>query len=270
MSFLLRAGRRAVLVALVLAAATVVLRPATAAEPLTVFAAASLKTALDEVAPVFTAATGIPVRFSYAASSALARQIENGAPADVLASADLEWMDYLQQRGLVKPETRLSLLGNKLVVIAPADSALRDLPLTASAIGYAIGATGRIATGEVASVPAGRYAKAALQNLGLWTMVEPRLAQSENVRAALSFVARGEAPLGIVYATDASSEPKVKVVARFPDGSHPPIVYPFAVTAGSGRVEAARQFIAALASARARAIFEAQGFTVIAAPATTK
>ncbi|MFZ4530210.1 MAG: molybdate ABC transporter substrate-binding protein [Alsobacter sp.] len=269
MSFLLRAGRRAVLVSLALAAAVTVLRPATAAEPLTVFAAASLKTALDDVAPVFTAATGIPVRFSYAASPALARQIENGAPADVFASADPEWMDYLQQRGLVKPETRLSLLGNRLVVIAPADAALHDLPLTASAIRYAIGATGRIATGEVASVPAGRYAKAALQTLGLWALAEPRLAQSENVRAALSFVARGEAPLGIVYATDASSEPKVKVVARFPDGSHPPIVYPFAVTAGSGRAEAARQFIAALASARARAIFEAQGFTVLATPAST-
>ncbi|MFZ4534130.1 MAG: molybdate ABC transporter substrate-binding protein, partial [Alsobacter sp.] len=187
-------------------------------EPLTVFAAASLKTALDEVAPVFTATTGIPVRFSYAASSALARQIENGAPADVFASADLEWMDYLQQRRLVKPESRLNLLGNRLVVIAPADTALRDLPLTAAAISGALGPTGRLATGEVASVPAGRYAKAALQSLGLWTLAEPRLAQSENVRAALSFVARGEAPLGIVYTTDASSEPKVKVVARFPDG----------------------------------------------------
>jgi molybdate transport system substrate-binding protein len=269
MSYLKRAGRCAVLVYFMLAAPGAALRPALAAEPLTVFAAASLKTALDEVAPVFTASTGIPVRFSYAASSALARQIENGAPADVFASADLEWMDYLQQRALVKPETRLSLLGNKLVVIAPADAALRTLPLTAAAISDAVGATGRVATGEVSSVPVGRYAKATLQNLGLWTMVEPRLAQSENVRAALSFVARGEAPLGIVYATDASSEPKVKVVARFPDGSHPPIIYPFAVTAGSGRVEAARQFIAALAGARARAIFEAQGFTVLVAPAST-
>ena len=269
MSLCLRAGRRAVLVSLALGAATLALGPATAAEPLTVFAAASLKTALDEMAPVFTAATGIPVRFSYAASSALARQVENGAPADVFASADLQWMDYLQQRGLVKPETRQSLLGNRLVVIAPADAALRTLPLTAAAISDAVGATGRIATGEVASVPVGRYAKAALQTLGLWTMVEPRLAQTENVRAALTFVARGEAPLGIVYATDAASEPKVKVVARFPDGSHPPIIYPFAVTAGSTRTEAARQFIAALAGARARAIFEAQGFTVLAAPAST-
>ena len=269
MSFISRAGCRAVLVSLVLAAATAVLRPATAAEPLTVFAAASLKTALDDVAPVFTATTGIPVRFSYAASSALARQIENGAPADVFASADLAWMDYLQQRRLVKPESRLNLLGNRLVVIAPADAALRDLPLTAAALSDALGATGRIATGEVSSVPVGRYAKAALQSLGLWGLAEPRLAQSENVRAALSFVARGEAPLGIVYASDASSEPKVKVVARFPDGSHPPIIYPFALTAGSGRVEAARQFIAALAGARARAIFEAQGFTVLAVPACT-
>lgn len=269
MTTLVRAARRAVLVCLALASAMAGLRPASAAEPLTVFAAASLKTALDEVAPVFTAATGIPVRFSYAASSALARQIENGAPADVFASADLEWMDYLQQRRLVTPETRLNLLGNRLVVIAPADSALRDLPLTASAIGDAIGPAGRIATGEVASVPAGRYAKAALQALGLWALAEPRLAQGENVRAALSFVARGEAPLGIVYATDALSEPKVKVVARFPDGSHPPIIYPFAVPAGSGRTEAARQFLAALAGARARTIFEAQGFTVLAAPAST-
>jgi molybdate transport system substrate-binding protein len=243
----------------VLAAATVVLRPATAAEPLTVFAAASLKTALDEVAPVFTAATGIPVRFSYAASSALARQIENGAPADVLASADLEWMDYLQQRGLVKPETRLSLLGNKLVVIAPADSALRDLPLTASAIGYAIGATGRIATGEVASVPVGRYAKAALQNLGLWTMVEPRLAQSENVRAALSFGARGEAPLGIVYATDARAEPRVRVLGMFPEASHPPIVYPAALTAAS-RSSRATAFLEFLRSPAGFEVLAAHGF----------
>lgn len=269
MPFLLRAGRRAVLSSLVLATVTLALRPATAAEPLTVFAAASLKTALDQVAPVFTAASGIPVRLSYAASSALARQIENGAPADVFASADLEWMDHLQQRGLVKPESRLNLLGNRLVVIAPADVALRDLPLTAAAFADALGATGRIATGEVASVPVGRYAKAALQTLGLWTMVEPRLAQTENVRAALTFVARGEAPLGIVYATDAASEPKVKVVARFPDGSHPPIIYPFAVTVGSAQAEAARQFIATLAGERARAIFEAQGFTVLAPPAST-
>lgn len=234
-------------------------------EPVTVFAAASLKTALEEIAGPFTASTGIPVRFSFAASSALARQIEAGAPADLLASADLEWMDYLAERRHIAPATRVELLGNRLVVVAPADGALRDLPLTAEAIRAAVG-TGRIATGEVTSVPVGRYARTALERLGLWAEVRPRLAQAENVRAALAFVSRGEAPLGIVYETDARADPKVRVVAAFPADSHAPIAYPFAVTAQARQAEGARRFLAHLAGREARASFEAQGFTVLAGP----
>lgn len=253
--------RRAALALLALGAA-----PAQAqGEPVTVFAAASLKNALEEIAGPFTARTGIPVRFSFAASSALARQIEAGAPADLFASADLEWMDYLTERRQIAPGTRVDLLGNRLVVVAPADSAVRDLPLTADAIRAAVG-TGRIATGEVTSVPVGRYAKAALERLGLWAEVQPRLAQAENVRAALAFVSRGEAPLGIVYETDARADPRVRVVAAFPADSHAPIVYPFAATAQARQAEGARRFLAHLSGREARAVFEAQGFTMLAGP----
>ncbi len=255
--------RRAAL-ALLLALAT----PAQAAKPVTVFAAASLRNALEEAGRAFTAGTGTPVRFSFAASSALARQIESGAPADVFASADAEWMDHLAGRGRIAPGTRIDLLGNSLVVVAPADAPLRDLPLTAEAIAAAAG-TGRIATGEVTSVPVGRYAKTALESLGLWAGVQPRLAQAENVRAALAFVARGEAPLGIVYATDAAAEPRVRVVATFPAGSHPPVVYPFAVTADARQGEAARRLVAFLAGPEARAVFAAAGFTLPPAPRPT-
>jgi molybdate transport system substrate-binding protein len=233
---------------------------AQAPEPVMVFAAASLKTALEEAARPFTAQTGISVRFSFAASSALARQIEAGAPADVFASADLEWMDHLDARKRVDPATRVDLLGNRLVVVAPAASALRELALTPEAVRAALG-SGRVATGEVTSVPAGRYAKAALEKLGLWGDLQPRLAEAENVRAALAFVSRGEAPLGIVYETDARADPRVRVVAILPADSHRPIVYPFAVTAGAR--EAARRFVAYLSEPPARAAFEAQGFTVL-------
>jgi molybdate transport system substrate-binding protein len=253
--------RLALGLAIALAAAPARAQPA--AEPVTVFAAASLKTALEEVAKPFTAATGIPVRFSFAASSALARQIEAGAPADLFASADREWMDHLEGRGLVGNGTRRDLLGNRLVVVAPAGAPLRDLALDAASIRAAVG-SGRIATGEVTSVPVGRYAKAALERLNLWDEVRPRLAQAENVRAALAFVARGEAPLGIVYETDARAEPRVRVVATFPADSHPPIVYPFALTAGARQAEGARRLLAHLAGPQARAVFEAQGFTVLA------
>ena len=235
-----------------------------AQESVTVFAAASLKNALEEVAKPFTAATGIRVRYSFAASSALARQIEQGAPADLFASADVEWMDFLAGRNLVREPTRIDLLGNKLVVIALADNPMRDLELTPKAVQDAVGG-GRIAVGEVASVPAGRYAKAALEKLGLWRDVQPRLAQVENVRGALLLVSRGEAPLGIVYETDAKADPKVKVVATFPASSHPPIVYPFAVTTRATG-EAASRFLAFLRSAEARKAFEAQGFTLIDPP----
>jgi molybdate transport system substrate-binding protein len=237
-------------------------------EPITVFAAASLKNALEEAAKPFSARTGLPVRFSFAASSALARQIESGAPADLFASADLEWMNHLAERRLVQTDTRLDLLGNSLVVIAPASATVPELALTSTAIQQVLGRGGRITTGEVTSVPVGRYAKAALEKLGLWSEVQPRLAQAENVRAALLFVSRGEAPLGIVYGSDAKADPKVKVVATFPPESHPPITYPFALTV-TAKGDGPRRFLSFLNSPEARPFFEAQGFTILATPKPT-
>lgn len=235
---------------------------ARAAEPesLTVFAAASLKEALDEAASAYRTQTGVSVRVSYAASSALARQVEQGAPADVFFSADREWMDYLQQRNLLATATRRDLLGNRLVLVAPKTSRVRvDLakPATLSA---ALG-KGRLAVGQTRSVPAGKYARAALESLSLWQGVQPRLAESESVRAALMLVARGEAPLGIVYASDAKAEPAVRVVATFPETSHPPIVYPVAALRGAQSRQAGA-FVQWLASAPARAIFKRHGFLV--------
>jgi molybdate transport system substrate-binding protein len=227
------------------------------AADIVVFAAVSLKNALDAVAPTFEQATGKRVAISYGASSALARQIEAGAPADLFISADLDWMDYVAERKLIRPETRRNLVGNRLVVIAPADGP-RALDLKPGALAAALG-QGRLAMGIVASVPAGRYGKAALEQMGLWAEVSGRLAEAENVRAALAFVARGEAPLGIVYETDSRAEPKVRVVARFPETSHPPIVYPVALTA-SARPEAAR-FLEALRVPAATAILAREGFT---------
>ena len=237
---------------------------AQAGESATVFAAASLKNALDEAAKAFTAQTGIAIRPSYAASSALARQIESGAPAELFASADLEWMDYLAKKNLVRADTRVNLLNNRLVVIAPKDAKEANLALTAEAFAEALGADGRLATGEVASVPVGKYAKAAFEKLGLWATIQPRLAQADNVRAALALVSRGEAPLGVVYESDAKSDPGVKVVGVFPADSHPPVVYPFAVTS-EARGEGAARFLDFLKGAAGRPFFEAQGFTVITA-----
>ena len=227
---------------------------------LTVFAAASLKEALDEAAAAYRKQTGVPVRVSYAASSALARQIEQGAPADVFFSADLEWMDYLQQRNRLDVATRRSLLGNRLVLIAPRASKARvDLNRPATLLA-ALGG-GRLAIGQTRTVPAGKYAKASLESLSLWSGVRPRLAESESVRAALMLVARGETPLGIVYASDAKSEPDVRVVATFPEDSHPPIVYPVAALRGARAAQAAR-FVQWLASPAADALFTKRGFTV--------
>ena len=227
---------------------------------LTVFAAASLKEALDEAAAAYRKQTGVPVRVSYAASSALARQIEQGAPADVFFSADLEWMDYLQQRNRLDVATRRSLLGNRLVLIAPrASKAQVDLKRPATLLA-ALG-DGRLAVGQTRTVPAGKYAKASLESLSLWNGVRPRLAESESVRAALMLVARGETPLGIVYASDAKAEPGVRVVATFPEDSHPPIVYPVAALRGARAAQAAR-FLQWLASPAADALFTKRGFTV--------
>ena len=227
---------------------------------LTVFAAASLKEALDEAAAAYRKQTGTPVRVSYAASSALARQIEQGAPADVFFSADLEWMDYLQKRNRLDVATRRSLLGNRLVLIAPrASKAQVDLKRPATLLA-ALG-DGRLAVGQTRTVPAGKYAKASLESLSLWNGVRPRLAESESVRAALMLVARGETPLGIVYASDAKAEPGVRVVATFPEDSHPPIVYPVAALRGARAAQAAR-FLQWLASPAADALFTKRGFTV--------
>jgi molybdate transport system substrate-binding protein len=230
----------------------------------TVFAAASLKNALDEVDAAFTKATGIKTVASYAASSALMKQIENGAPADVFASADLDWMDYGSQKKLIKDDTRVNLLGNRLVLIAPKDSKLDKVTIAPNFDLAKLAGDGRIVTGDVRAVPVGRYAKAALEKLGAWAAAEGKFAMTENVRAALTLVARGEAALGIVYATDAKAEPNVKVVGVFPADSHPPIVYPVALTVNA-KPDAA-QYLAFLRSPAAKAVFEAHGFTFLPRP----
>lgn len=233
------------------------------AAPLTVFAAASLKESLDEAALAYRKASGRTVRVSYAASSALARQIEQGAPADVFVSADLDWMDYLQQRKLVDATTRRNLLGNTLVLVAPANGDTRPLALAPGVdLSPRLGGEGRLALALTASVPAGKYAKASLQSLGAWNAVQPRVAEAENVRAALMLVARGEAPLGVVYGSDAKAEPGVRVVGTFPESSHAPIVYPIARLAGS-RHAAAADFVAWLGKPAAARIFRAHGFKVL-------
>ena len=229
---------------------------------LTIFAAASLKTALDGVAQDFTAANGIQVSISYAASSTLAKQIEQGAPADVFISADLDWMDYLAQRKLIDVSTRFNFLRNRLVLIAPASTPGTGMTIGPGfALATALG-PGRLAMADVMSVPAGKYGKAALTTLGVWEDVKGRIAQAENVRAALAFIALGEAALGIVYQSDAIAEPRVRIVGVFPSDSHPEIVYPIAKVAGSQNKNAAA-FLAFLRSPTAKARFKQQGFLVL-------
>ena len=224
-----------------------------------VFAAASLKNALDEIASRYRQETGNRLVVSYAASSALARQIEAGAPADIFISADRDWIDYLAQRKLVRTETQTNLVGNRLVLVAPRDRAVTltvgpGFPLAQALDG------GRLAMADVSSVPAGKYGRAALQALGIWSSVERRLAQAENVRAALLLVSRGEAPLGVVYQSDAAAERNVKIIGIFPLNTHPPIVYPAALTAASAHAAAA-EALAYLGSAAARSLFEKHGFS---------
>ena len=254
---------------LVLAAAAAPLSQARAqAGGLVVFAAASLKNALDEIAATWTRDTGKSApRISYAASSALAKQIEQGAPADLFLSADTDWMDYLDKKNLITRETRVNLLGNKIVLIAPKDSAVSLAIKQGFELGKALGG-GKLAMANVEAVPAGKYGKAALEKLGAWEGVKDKIAQAENVRAALLLVARGEAPLGIVYSTDAVAEPNVKILGAFPDDSHPPIVYPAAVTKEAKTADA-KLFLDHLKSAKARAAFERQGFTVLVKSATS-
>jgi molybdate transport system substrate-binding protein len=237
---------------------------ATAAQAaeVTVFAAASLKNALDDAAKAYEAKTGDKVVLNYAASSALAKQIESGAHADIFFSADLAWMDYLQRKTLIDTASRRTLLGNTLVLVAPKDSTV-SLPIEKNfALLQALGADGKLAMASVDSVPAGKYGKAALTYLGVWDAVAPRVAQAENVRAALAFVARGEAPLGIVYGTDAKAEPAVRVVGTFPEKSHPKIEYPVALLVNAK--PEARKFLDFLLSPEAVPSFEAQGFAILA------
>jgi molybdate transport system substrate-binding protein len=232
--------------------------------PLIVFAAASMKNALDDVDTAFMKQTSIKVVASYAASSALMRQIEQGAPADVFISADVNWMDYGEQHHLINSATRVDLLGNRLVLIAPKDSKVGNVSIGPGFDLAALAGDGRIAAGDVRAVPAGIYAKAALQKLSIWTAVEPKLAMAENVRAALVLVARGEAALGIVYATDAKVEPRVKIVGVFPADSHPPIIYPAAATAQAKPGSA--QYLAFLRTGAAKSIFESYGFSFLIKP----
>ncbi|MDO9415705.1 molybdate ABC transporter substrate-binding protein [Pararhizobium sp.] len=249
-----------------IAAVSLLVAPLSAARAedgkVTVFAAASLKNALEEIDAAWSAETGKTVTASFAASSALAKQIEEGAPADILVSADLKWMDYLEKAKQIKSDTRVTLLGNQLVLVAPKDSAAAVTVEKGFALGTLLG-DGKLAMGNTDSVPAGVYGKEALTNLGVWADVESKVAQAENVRAALLLVSRGEAPLGIVYATDAISDPSVKVIGTFPEDSHKPIVYPAAVTTASASAEATA-YLAFLGSEKARALFEKQGFKVLA------
>ncbi len=216
----------------------------------TVFAAASLKTALDEIAETYEAATGQEIALSFAGSSVLARQIQLGAPADLFVSANEAWMDVLAADGVIKTESRVDIVGNRLVLVGHRAAEPAE-------IGAGL-AEGRVAMALVDAVPAGVYGKAALQAMGLWDVVAPRVVQADNVRAALAFVALGEVPLGIVYATDAAVDPRVSVIATFPAQTHPPIRYPAALTTGA-RPEAA-DFLVYLTGAEARTIFDRLGF----------
>jgi molybdate transport system substrate-binding protein len=231
---------------------------------ITVFAAASMKNAVDDINAAFTRATGTKVVASYAASSALMKQIEEGAPADVFASADLDWMDYGSQKKVIRDDTRVNLLGNRLVLIAPKESKIGTVTIVKGFDLAGLGGDGRIVTGDVRAVPAGKYAKAALEYLGVWASVERKMAMVENVRAALTLVARGEAVLGIVYETDAKVEPNVKVVGHFPAESHSAIVYPVALTM-MAKPEAA-PYLAFLRSQAAKTIFETYGFSFLIRP----
>jgi len=233
---------------------------------LTVFAAASMKNALDEVDAAYTAKTGVKVIASYAASSALAKQIDQGAPADIFLSADTDWMDYATKQKTIKPDTRTNLLGNSIVLIAPKDSSIDKVAIAPGFDLAKLAGQGRIATGDVASVPVGKYAKAALEKLGAWEAAAPKFAMAESVRAALTLVARGEAVLGIVYATDAKVEPEVKIVGTFPADSHPPIIYPVAATTSAGA--GAAGYLDFLRTSAAKAIFEKYGFTFLVRPSS--
>jgi molybdate transport system substrate-binding protein len=234
-------------------------------QSLTIFAAASLKNALDDINAAFSKTTGVKVTTSYEASSALATQIEAGAPVDVFISADLRWMNYMANLNLIKPETRFNFLSNKLVLIAPTSSKLDKVEIKKGFDIAKLAGDGRIAVADVKAVPAGVYAKAALRTLGAWDAAEPKLAQGMNVRATLAFVARDETPIGIVYETDAKVEPKVKIIGVIPDNSYPPVTYPVAATAAS-KSEQTQRYLSFLRTSTAKAIFERYGFSYLIKP----
>jgi molybdate transport system substrate-binding protein len=233
---------------------------------LVVFAAASMKNALDDVDAAFTARTGVKVSASYAASSTLAKQIEQGAPADIFVSADTDWMDYAIGKKTINESTRVNLLGNSIVLIAPKDSKIDNVAIGPGFDLAKLAGDGKIATGDVKAVPVGKYAQAALEKLGAWQAAAPKFAMAESVRAALALVARGEAVLGIVYSTDAKVEPGVKIVGTFPADSHPAIIYPVAAT--STAKPEAKEYLAFLKTAAAKAIFEKYGFKFLITPTT--
>lgn len=239
--------------------------PAGAAD-VTVFAAASLSDALQQIGENYQRSTGQKIAFSFAASSALARQIEASPGADVFISADLDWMNYLDNKGLIDHATRKDLLGNSLVLIAPKHARLKLKIAPNFRLAAALG-NGRLSIADPASVPAGRYAKQALTALAAWDSVAGRLAPAENVRVALAYVARGEAPLGIVYRTDALAEPRVRIVDTFPENTHPPIRYPAALTKGAQ--PAAKSFLDYLGGPQARAVFAKNGFVLLPTPTAT-
>jgi len=257
---------RVAVVAAVLLAGSVVQPPATAqkaqGDDFVIFAAASLKNALDAAQTQWQKDTGKTAKISYAASSALAKQIEQGAPAQMFISADLDWMDYLAGKNLIKADTRSNFLGNRIVLVAPKDKA-QPVEIKAGFDLAKVLGDGRLSMANVDSVPAGKYGKAALEKLGVWGAVSGKIAQAENVRAALLLVSRGEAPAGIVYQTDAASDPNVAIIGTFPADTHPPIIYPIALTANASHPDAVA-FLAFLKSAKAKPFFDAQGFTVLA------
>jgi molybdate transport system substrate-binding protein len=254
---------RATIASLALAGLGLSAAPASAGSgDVVVFAAASLKNALDDVNAQWRRDSGKTAVISYAASSALARQIEQGSPADVFISADRDWMDYLQTRDLIRPETRIDLLGNRLVLVAEKNAKIAAIDIKPGFDLAGLLGKERLAMADVAVVPAGKYGKAALEALGVWSSVKSKIAQAENVRAALILVSRGEAPLGIVYATDAAVDPSVKVVGTFPADTHPPIIYPAALTRNATKPDAAA-FLAYIASPAAKPLFETQGFSVL-------
>ncbi len=234
---------------------------ARAEEPITVFAAASMTNALQDIGKAYTAKTGVPVRYSFASSSDLAKQVEGGAPANVFISADNRWMDYLETRNLIVKDTRVTPIGNSLVLIVPASAAKQVTISPALDIDALLGKDGKLVTGIPESVPVGVYAKAALTKLGLWDKVRPRLVGAESVRAALALVERGEAAAGIVYATDAAIAKNVVVAGTFPADSHEPVVYPFALVTGND-TPAAKAYFAYLQGPEAKAVYAKYGFSV--------